>query len=327
MRTSGVLKYPNAEWFAFMPCMFIVENTTADALEVSLTCNGVTETVEHDTFSGTAYIDMREYVQGLFPSFGSMGYGSKAKSGYAVSMTYNVRKREGTTYTSLLSNGTTLFVWGGLDIGETWMERRGATWFREFPFFVDVYASGSTTCSISGGGATQSVSLGSKGLWHVPLSASTFASAKEVTLTCSSKTYKIKIDDCGSGVYLRWLDRHGRICHWLFYKGGDERKMDAEDSYLRNNLSEWDDNGWSGWNGHREKKSRERRLSAGSGLVDADTYEMLCDIASSPYVEMMLPVSEDWVSVRIDGGTWTKTKAALQEFECRILFDDAPTGE
>ena len=325
MRTSGVLKYPDAEWFAFMPCLFCMEQTNYVSLEVTLSYNGKSEVVEHDAYNGAAYVDMRECVQGLFGNLGSsLGYGSKSKSDYAVTMTYSVRAASsGGTYTTLLSSGSTLFVWGGLHVGETWMERRGATWFRGLPFFVDVYASGSTTCSISGGGASQSVSLGSKGLWHVPLSASTFATAKVVTLSVSSKTYRVMVEDCTEGAYLRWLDRWGRICHYLFKKGADTREV-KESDYRRNNLAAWTENGWSGWNGHRDRKSRSQRLKIGASLVDGDTYEMLCDLVSSPMVEML--VNSAWVSVRVDDGTWTKSKAALQDFECEILYDDTPVG-
>ena len=321
MRTSGDLRYPNAIWFTHMPCLFILDNPSCDALEVSITANGITHTVEHDTFSGCACVDMREYVQGLFVTFGTPSYGSRNKSGYAQVMTYNVRTRTGGTYTSVLSNANTMFVWGYLEPDETWNGRRTYTWFRGYPFFVDVYASASQTCTISGGGTSQSVTLGSKGLWHVPLSASAFAAASVVTLSCGGMTYTINADDCGEGVYLRWLDRHGRICHYLFRSGADRREIEADDGYFRPNLSAWDDSGWSGWNGHREQKTRSKRLTIGAALVDSDTYEMLCDLASSPMVEMMR-FDEDWMAVRIDDGNWQKSKAALQEFECTIIFDE-----
>lgn len=320
MRQSGNLKYPDATWFAWMPCLFALDSPSADGLEVSMTCNGVTKTVEHDAFSGCAYVDMREYVQGFFSLVDALSYATAAKGAHAIVVTYTVRSRSGSTYTSLLSNANSLFVWGYLDAGEIWNERRKYRWFKNFPFFVDVYAPSSKTCTISGGGASASASLTSKGLWHVPLSAATFATASMVTLVCDSRTYMVDVDDCADGVYMRWLDRHGRVCHWLFRKSADTRDVKST-SYFRPNLAAIDDNYWSGWNGHRDMKTRQRRLTIGYPFVDSDTYEMMSDLASSPFVEMMLP-TEDWISVRIEDGTWKKSRAVLQEFECTVVMDE-----
>ena len=321
MRQSGDLRYPDANWFAWMPCLFIYEGiSSCDGLEVSMTCNGVTKTVEHDAFNGSAYVDMREYVQGFFSLSSSPGYASKSKSAYAVVVSYEVRARTGSTYMAILDNASTMFVWGYLDAGEVWNERRNYTWFRGYPFFVDVYASASQTCAITGNGETLNVSLTSKGIWHVPLSALAFEGASMATLTCGGKTYTARIEDCEKGVYLRWLDRHGRVCHWLFREGTDAREISAS-GYLRPNLAALGDFGWSGWSGHRDQKTRQKRLTIGAPFVDSDTFEMMCDLVSSPWVEVMLP-SEDWLSVRVESGTVKKSKAVLQEFECTVLFDE-----
>lgn len=320
MRTSGSLKYPDAVACAFMPCLFIVEGTSADALEVAVTFNGVTHTAEHDTFNGSAYIDMREYIQGFYVATAPT-YAARQKSPHAITVSYVVRSRSGSTYTTLLSSGSSLFVYGYLAPGETINDRVNYTWFRGHLFFVDVFASSSTTCTITDGGSnSQSVSLTSAGWWHVYINSTTFAAATAVYLTCGGVTYTLTPEDCDTGVYLRFLDRHGRICHYLFKQGEDERRIESAD-YFRPNLRTWNENGWSGWDGHRERKTRSRALKIGAPLVDSDTWEMLCDLASSPLVEMQID-TEDWVSVRIDEGTWKKSKAALQDFECTILFDE-----
>ena len=137
---------------------------------------------------------------------------------------------------------------------------------------------------------------------------------------------RIDRDDTESGIYLRWIDRHGFIRYWLFAAVEETREIASDLSFIRNNLDDYL-YGYYGDNGRRQGYDRTDSIKLCAPLVDRDTFDMLQDLASSPVVDMYLggdwtQEEDQWMSVTIKAGSYTKSKACLQDFVCEMIINN-----
>ena len=132
-------------------------------------------------------------------------------------------------------------------------------------------------------------------------------------------------------MYLRWLDHFGQWCYYLFLATGrnyaTSEAQTWQDSILRNELSP-DENGVVLASGqlHQQLTSQES-ITLGAKLVDAETFDFLLSLASSPIVEVLVNAEEYvydatttplWERVSIVAGSYARTGAPLQDFEISI---------
>lgn len=323
-----------------------------------------TETVFLDGFDGKCYGDVREYVQTFFDTmqFGTVDYKRESKTGMGMRISFEVVA----TYTDEVAaahpDGTheavfsfdVFYIWGALKIGgqEIYNGFRTLTWFRGFPFTFGIYGAGGGSVLLSRDGAPMRfVSLPEQGVWNVPMLPSddgecyylvsdcngaftevTFDETFDMTFRYQGggkRTGKIRInvvDGCDDGYYLRWIDRHGFYCYYLFKAGEERRKSESENLFIRNNLLAFDMSyGYEGYTGRQQQMSREDTVPVCAPLVDSDTWEMLFDITTSPCVDLFAGYQDSeprWVSVTVGAGSYTKSKAALQDFVCDLLMPD-----
>lgn len=112
--------------------------------------------------------------------------------------------------------------------------------------------------------------------------------------------------DAAGRVFLRWLQRDGSVGYWLFYSGEEQSAFAEgnsferyafnpnEPSYLAQDLAEFSSNPRQG----DFKESRTLRL--GAVLHNADEYDYLLGLLSSPVVDRLLPGDRDiWERVNI----------------------------
>lgn len=112
--------------------------------------------------------------------------------------------------------------------------------------------------------------------------------------------------DAAGRVFLRWLQRDGSVGYWLFYSGEEQSAFAEgnsferyafnpnEPSYLAQDLAEFSRNPRQG----DFKESRTLRL--GAVLHNADEYDYLLGLLSSPVVDRLLPGDRDiWERVNI----------------------------
>ena len=320
MRTSNGVGYPDAVGYAFDVVLFTASNVERMMIEMSLG-NDILATVEQDAFNGECYMDMRDYVQGIMSDVVSaaVSYASAAESGMSWRVFYSVyTKTGGQAYTRVVADAYPTFIWGALSKGESIDKARNLTWWRGYPFCIDYLSTGNAV-TLSGGGSTDSITL-PEGLGRIPLSG--FSNASVVTLRRGNVTDTIGIVDCGEGVYLRWIDRKGMVCHWLFAKGIVSHEVSDDGEYRRNNLLSYDGQGWHGMNGTGGIKSRRKAMKVAALQVDADIRAMMMDMASSPVVEMYDEDADAWSAVRVSGGTWNESRAVLQDVEFDVVVDE-----
>ena len=357
MKNGVTLAYPDEIGFAFNPCLLIASGDKIAKMSIAVSTDEKKETVWLDAMAGRCYADVREYVQSFFDemAFGVVDYEREKKTelGKRVSFAVAVTKEdEGKTLVSFSFD--VFYIWGAMKVGgqEIYNRFRTLTWFRGFPFTVGMYAAGSgSVMFIKDGVADRLVNISEQGVWNIPmkntddarrhymLTDSTgafgevvFDDTFDMTFRYSSvstNTEKIRInvvDDYDEGYYLRWIDRHGFYCYYLFKAGDEARKVKQEGLFVRNNLIAYDMSyGYRGHTGRQQQMSREDTIPVCAPLVDSETWDMLFDIATSPCVDLFAGYKDGmvkWLPVTVAAGSYTKTKAVLQDFVCNIVLPE-----
>ena len=356
---SGItLSYPDELGFAFNTCLLIAEGRELSKLNVVIRGEDKEEIVFFDSLNGKCYGDIREYVQTFFDtlSFGVIDFNRKEKTKVGMSLSFEVAAILADYKGSVTFNFETFYIWGALKLGgeEVYNGYRTLTWFRGYPFTFGIYAAESSSLLLAKDGVADSfIELPEQGVWNVPLTildnarsyydiSACLGTFTEVTfdrtfdLTFQYKfdgtqTKKLRIniiDACyDGGCYLRWVDRHGFYCYYLFNVGDEQRKTATDNLFVRNNLLTYDEAyGYEGYTGRQQQMKREDVVSLCAPLVDSDTWDMLFDIATSPCVDMFAGYEDGtgarWLSVTVVAGSYTKTRAVLQDFVCSIQLPD-----
>ena len=246
----------------------------------------------------------------------------------------------------------TNMVWGAPKYWETWNGYKRLTWFTHYPFTFGIYLSKLNANILIGyeGVPNKIEKIPINGMvdfyagilpsgakyWNIydydgEIQQGTFDNTFDLTfrLTTGGKQLlllRIDRDDAESGIYLRWIDRHGFIRYWLFAAGDETREIASDLSFIRNNLEDYL-YGYYGDNGRRQGYERTDSIKLCAPLVDSDTFDMLQDLASSPVVDMYLggdwtQEEDQWMSVTIKAGSCTKSTACLQDFVCEMIINN-----
>ncbi len=350
------LKYPDEIGFAFNPCLLVATGEAIEGMTVNIRNGEQREFANYEAFRGACYADLRELVQGFFDTqaFEAVDYGKEQKTKLGVLLSFEVA-----VYDRNIGDNEfrfdVFYIWGALRTGgrETYNRYRTLTWFRGYPFVFGIYASGGGSVLLNRDGVpNRFISISEQGVWNVPLlpsdiakeyytiSDSTGAFTEAVFDATFDMTFKYQggvetterlrinvVDDCDGGYYLRWIDRHGFYCHYLFKAGEEQRKVTSDGVFLRNNLLAYDMTyGYQGVAGYRQAKQRDDIIEVGAPLVDSETWDMLFDITTSPCVDMFAGYDDEgapkWVSIGIAAGTYAKKRASLQDFVCNIILPE-----
>lgn len=364
--TSSVLQYPDKIGFAFNPCLFVAKSgsKTVSYISVAMTDGKNTATTYSNAFIGTSYIDVREYVQSFFDNINDvLTYGDKAVNksclGIDLSVTVTVGYSDDTSETF---TDNIFYVWGALEAGgkDVYNSFRKLTYFAGYPFTMGVYADEAGALLFKRDGvAADNIPLSGKGVYNVALPTglkpkryilvcdwdgkfgqTTFDNTFDITFkytTGSKYAEKIRIqladeDYNGSeSVYLRWVNRHGVYCYYLFKKGSESIKTATDGDFVRNNLLSYDQTyGYQNGNGRQMGYTRQDTIPLCAPLVDADTWDFLFDLCTSPLVDMFCGWNDDahtvahWLSVSVVAGSYTKAVDELQDFVLQINLPETP---
>lgn len=345
------IKYADAVGFAFLPCIIKASGSGVASIETTISRETRAHTYSVEAFADNCIMDYREYVQALFDgiSFGNLDYtkvSQQSNLGAVFNISVKVKNREGSDIATF--SYTTFYVWGAMRAGETWNGFKRLTWFTHFPFSFGLYLNAASQILVGYEGTPNklvkpgiagivdinaSVLPGKARYWNIydfdgKIGQGTFTDVFDLTFAMTvggkqSLLARIERNDTEKGIYLRWIDRHGFIRYWLFTQGDESRAISSDTSFVRNNLGEYDDTifGYLGANGRRQGYSREDTIPLCAPLVDSETFDFLQDVASSPVVDMYLG-DNNWQSVTIKAGTYTKTTAELQDFVCNLVINN-----
>lgn len=345
------IKYADAVGFAFLPCIIKASGSGVASIETTISRETRAHTYSVEAFADNCIMDYREYVQALFDgiSFGNLDYTKEIQQsnlGAAFNISVKVKNSEGSDIATF--SYTTFYVWGAMRAGETWNGFKRLTLFTHFPFSFGLYTNEASQILVGYEGApNRMVKPGIAGIvdisasvlpskaryWNIydydgKIELGTFTDVFDLTFAMASGgkqslLARIERNDTEKGIYLRWVDRHGFYRYWLFTQGDESRAISSDTSFMRNNLGEYDDMifGYLGANGRRQGYSREDTIPLCAPLVDSETFDFLQDLASSPVVDMYLG-DNNWQSVTIKAGTYTKTTAELQDFVCNLVINN-----
>lgn len=345
------IKYADAVGFAFLPCIIKASGSGVASIETTISRETRAHTYSVEAFADNCIMDYREYVQALFDgiSFGNLDYTKEIQQsnlGAVFDISVKVKDSKGSDLATF--SYTTFYVWGAMRAGETWNGFKRLTWFTHFPFSFGLYTNEASQILVGYEGApNRMVKPGIAGIvdisasvlpskaryWNIydydgKIELGTFTDVFDLTFAMASGgkqslLARIERNDTEKGIYLRWVDRHGFYRYWLFTQGDESRAISSDTSFMRNNLGEYDDTifGYLGANGRRQCYSREDTIPLCAPLVDSETFDFLQDLASSPVVDMYLG-DNNWQSVTIKAGTYTKTTAELQDFVCNLVINN-----
>ena len=331
------IQYLDAVGFAFLPCIIKASGNNLSWIEVIIRCDNMERAYNVEAFKGVCITDFKTYVQALFDGRinaaydWTINYDSSVLT-LLVGIEVNVYDDGDVQLASV--DFTTNIVWGATKYGETWNGYKRLTWFTHYPFTFGIYLSKFNTKLLIGyeGAPNKLLKIPIRGMvdfyagilpsdakfWNIydydgEIQQGTFDNTFDLTFSLAtggkqSLLLRIDRDDTESGIYLRWIDRHGFIRYWLFAAGEETREIASDLSFIRNN-------------------DRTDSIKLCAPLVDRDTFDMLQDLASSPVVDMYIggdwtQEEDEWMSVTIKAGSYTKTTAELQDFVCEMIINN-----
>lgn len=349
--------YPDEVCFAFLPCIIRASGSNLSWIEVIIRWGNSERAYNVEAFNGKCITDSRTYVQAFFDGRINAGvdwtlnYDASILSRH-ISVEVNAYDDRDGQLASIEFN--TNVVWGAPRFGETWNGYKRLTWFTNYPFSFGMYLSKANTKLLIGyeGAPNKLLEIPTTDMidfnaiilprgaryWNIydydgEIQQGTFDNTFDLTFSLAtggkqSLLLRIDRDDTESGIYLRWIDRHGFIRYWLFASGEETREIASDLSFIRNNLGEYSDiYGYVGDSGRRQGYERTDSIKLCAPLVDSDTFDMLQDLASSPVVDMYLggdwrAEEDEWTGVTIKAGSYTKSTACLQDFVCEMVINN-----
>ena len=354
-KNNITIQYPDAVGFAFLPCIIKASGSNLSWIEVILRYNNTERSYNVETLNDSCITDFKTYVQALFDGRIHAAYDwtidyDSSVLNLQVGIEVNAYDDRDEQLASF--DFRTNMVWGAPKYWETWNGYKRLTWFTHYPFTFGIYFSTLIANILIGyeGVPNKIDKIPLNGMvdfyagilpsgakyWNIydydgEIQQGTFDNTFDLTfrLTTGGKQLlllRIDRDDAESGIYLRWIDRHGFIRYWLFAAGDETREIASDLSFIRNNLEDYL-YGYYGDNGRRQGYERTDSIKLCAPLVDSDTFDMLQDLASSPVVDMYLggdwtQEEDQWMSVTIKAGSYTKSTACLQDFVCEMIINN-----
>lgn len=314
---------PDNVTFAFNPMRVKIDDA-AGVISISITDGVQTFTDAREPIGGKVAFDLSLYARSFFAI-------DRISQVNAKTLTCTIT--EGLN----ISTFTTLTIWGAMNIGEIFNGDTKAIWYKNLPFTFTIYAVDDVTIQASAdGGAPQSLRL-SQGYHHIdpstifnPTRFGTISITGDLSTSVWEYTFDetfrgltdiqevtkyLEVSECTSGIYMRWLNRHGGYSYYLFKQGEEvtQSKMDGADVGVHS------DSLYEYTGIYRPKvKETGRIIKAAASLVDVDIFRMISTIFTSPMVDMYL--NGVWTPVLINDNNLADTGKPLQDIEIEIIM-------
>lgn len=118
------------------------------------------------------------------------------------------------------------------------------------------------------------------------------------------------IPDCSpDGTYLRWLNRRGEMSYWLFTESKLRVTTSVADTFVRYYQGDPSTPELCIFQNPQKASYREaREMVLGAVGLSRDEYDDLCDLATSPVVERLMPDTDPilWQRVNVVAGTFER---------------------
>lgn len=322
---DGTIKVSYPDYvFCFNPCVFAVESSDGSfdfaEVNVDVSSGDVRKSGYWRAFHNKAYIELRAYFQLLFDenTLTSDEAGATCKKVSIHMVVSHLPFDDDSEPSEIVKvNFDTLVYWGALRPYEQFdpYKTRNVKMWGGYPLTIDVtpQKNGVTanTMKIEHGEAVELIPLEDDFRMRRVVARDVITNI----FVDMANVVKVIHEECTpDGVYLRWLDRYGRLCYYLFAEGQKRDKVSNYGDVLRDNITDVV---------RRMGYEREASMQLCAPLVDAETIDGIDDIISSPVVDMY--DNGVWQAVIVSAGTYTRTDDVLQDFVFEITLQDYDT--
>lgn len=332
---NGTIKVSYPEYvFCFNPCVFAVESSDGSfdiaEVDVDVSSGDVRKSGNWRAYQHKAYIDLRVYFQLLFDENTLTSSDEAAATCKKVSIHMQISnvpfEDDGESGPSEIEivDIDTLVYWGALrpyEQFDPYKTRKVKCW-EGYPFTVDITPDkidvDISEAQLNVGRIVVQIDAERKMMrlpYDLGVSSMIYLSFIEGGTTVRYDLAFVEYVGCeAKGVYLRWLDRYGRLCYYLFAEGQKRDKVSNYGDVLRDNITDVV---------RRMGYEREASMQLCAPLADAETIDGIDDIISSPVVDMY--DNGVWQAVIVSAGTYTRTDDVLQDFVIEITLQDYDT--
>ena len=333
----GTIHYPNSVAFMYSRLPVILQEQSAPpqvrSVRLELQCEGRRHTETRATLDGRAEFDIRRAVQLLSPSIDDAP--QRADAGQSLGAEFQLSLM---IYSDIEGEvevlaATFTALYGALDQGEIYGEHTQRRLWLNYPqtfalwhddegelaFVTDdayIYpdADGVYFCerdfvqALKDAGETKLLQelRNGKPLLNLGLTwRSRVADGHETVENMRTVTLVPDNTRRGAGTYLRWLNRRGELSYFLFTNSKVRMTSTVSETFTR--YYDGDPATYDGGvfvNPQKANYREAREMVLGATGLSLDEYEDLCDLATSPVVERLMPDAiEDAPTARVfDGG-------------------------
>ena len=347
------MQYPNATHFAFVPAIVKFTGASATSIRLSIQGDALSGALidERAVFNGGCVFDIQRVLQMAFANVehSKIAYNEAFNdSPLKTALTVAVSIQTGTTWNQVDSFMIDA-IWGAISARESSGGVMLRKWFRHFPFTVDIFAKNGTSFDIEvDRGAAEIVFYSQKedAEGATPYHRYLMNPAKVLDIATAERSvhiavphslvlkndeesvglvaYTLELDCATKGLYLRWIDRQGRYCYYLFRSLGtadansvalawEQNSMDVPTAYY---------DGVNNESPARQSLSTRHTVSLGARLVDSETFDFLISATTSPVVDVFDGYDADgaptWHRVNVVAVSVSKTTAHYQDFTMSI---------
>lgn len=349
--TGTIVEYPNATHFAFVPAIIKITGIPAkyDTLGITI-YHRETETYYReyrDPFEGAAYFDIRRYLQILFDDL------EHSRIDYDPMFADSPLKRTARVtvhwYTGNSQQALVTFdvdaIWGAISARESSGGIMRRKWFVHYPFTVDVFAKNGTAFDVQVDGKQADImyynheadATGATAYHRYLLNPAKIIDPSTVvrsvhiavphSLVLKNDTeavglvaYTLDIDRSTNGAYLRWIDRQGRYCYYLFKEIGSASAVSASSTWERGDMNTPTAyvEGVNVETPVQQHLNCKATRSLGAKLVDSETFDFLLTLTRSVVVDVFDGYSANntpqWHRVNIVPSSYERTGKRYQDF-------------
>ena len=235
-------------------------------------------------------------------------------------------------------------IWGALDIGQKYIRSKKLTWYKNLPFTFPLFLKEARDFLIqidrNNPVNWKNISAGKKNIKinvHANNRISIWVNNGDYNEDFNddynwwdSRTIDdeqmieitLKVNECTEGYYLRWINKFGEWCYFLF-QGKESVKIDNELSITNFFNTVEFENGYHAGTNRFQSKNVQNTVKLNAPLIDEDEYKHLLSLPQSVHVDLFCGYEngqEQWKGVNIDKGTFTENEKHLQDFECTMIL-------
>lgn len=338
-----VIGYPNSVAFLYSPQLVRIDCPNEDpgaltaAVHVTHVASGRSHIETRNLYKGSAVFDISRILQLLAPDVDELFRRLDNASGAGLSERFELSVEYwDDDWHWLIENEPIDAMYGALDQGETYGERTQRRLYLNFPQTFNLWSNDSgnvvfyfgedyVSLTPTGDGDCHECDLvallkktgGLEGFKKMLLSRPqldaelTWRSRIErgVETAESYRVLTLVPDYCqpGEGTYLRWLNRRGEVSYG-FFKNSQLRVTSA----ARNTFSRYygvdpsEPVAGAYINTQKQDYNETRDMIIGAVGLSYDEYQDMCDLATSPLVDMFIPDQSLWQRVNVVAGTFER---------------------